>query len=123
MENRRAEYSATATKAKETRVDGKKPYNTVEPPDSFLEALKYVEPDFYPNIRQLLIIGCVSPISSTEAEHSASGVCKLKTPYCSTMLDERKGDLNLIQFQRVTDVDKNKLLYNSIQEDYLQQNH
>ena len=46
MENRRAEYSATATKAKEARVDGKKLYNIVEPPDGFLEALKYAEPDF-----------------------------------------------------------------------------
>ena len=57
MENRRAEYSATATKAKKAGVDGKKSYNIVEPPASFLEALKYTEPDFYPNIRQLLIIG------------------------------------------------------------------
>ena len=97
MENRGAEYSATATKAKEARVDGKKLYNIMEPPDSFLEALKYAEPDFYPNIRQLLIIGYVSPISSTEAEHPASGARRLKTPYSSTMSDERKGDLNLIQ--------------------------
>ena len=56
MENRRAEYSAKATKAKEARVNGRKLYNIVEEPDSFLEALKYAEPDFYPNIRRLLII-------------------------------------------------------------------
>ena len=105
MDNRRAKYSATATKAKEARVDGKKPCNIVEPPDSFLEALKYAEPDFYPNIRQLLIIGCVSPISSTETERAASDVCRLKTPYRSTMSDERDGDLNFIQLQRITDLD------------------
>ena len=63
MENRRAEYSATATNTKEARVNGKKSYNTVEPPDGFSKALKYAEPDFYPNIMQLLIIRCVSPIS------------------------------------------------------------
>ena len=51
MDNRRAKYSATATKAKEARVDGKKPCNIVGPPDRFLEPLKYAEPDFYPNIR------------------------------------------------------------------------
>ena len=115
MENRRAEYSATATKGKEARVNGKKPYNIVEPPDSFLEALKYAEPDFYPDIRQLLIIGCVSPTSSTKVERSASGVCRLKTPYRSTMSDEREGDLNLIQLQRVADVDENEVIKTFIQ--------
>ena len=81
MENRRVEYFATATKAKEARVDGKKSYNIVEPSDSFLETLKYTEPDFYLNIGKLLIIGCVSPISSTKAERAASGVRRLKAPY------------------------------------------
>ena len=95
----------------------------VEPPDTFLEALKYAEPDFYPNIRQLLIIGYVSPTSSTEAEHPASGVRRLKTPYTSTMSDERKGDLNLIQLQRVTDVDENDVIKTFIQENFLQQNY
>ena len=56
MENRRAEYSAKATKAKEARVNGRKLYNIVEEPDSFLEALKYAEPDFYPNIRIKMLI-------------------------------------------------------------------
>ena len=61
MENRRAEYSATATKTKEARIDGKKSCNIVEPPDSFLEAMKYAEPDFYPKIGHLLIIRRVLP--------------------------------------------------------------
>ena len=92
MENRRAEYSATATKAKDPRVAGKNSYNIAEPPDSFLEVLKYAEPDFYPNIRQLLIIGCVSPISSTEAESAVSVVRRLKTPHRSTMPDNEMSD-------------------------------
>ena len=110
MENRRAEYSATTTKPKKARVDGKKSYNIAEPPDSFLEAWKYSGLDFYPNIRQLLIIGCVSPISSTESERAASGVRRLKTLYRSTMSDEREGYLNLIQLQRVTDVDEKEVV-------------
>ena len=81
MQNTIAEYPTTAKKAKEARVDEKKSWNIVEPPDSFLETLKYAEPDFYPNIRQLLIIECVSPISFAEAERAASGVRRLKTPY------------------------------------------
>ena len=36
MENRRAGHSATATKTKEARVDGKKSCNIVESPGSFL---------------------------------------------------------------------------------------
>ena len=99
MENRREEYSATAKKAKEARVNRKKPYNIMEPPDSFLEALKYTEPDLYPSTNQLLIIGCVSPISSTEAERTASGVHRLKTTYRSAMSDEREQDLNLIHLK------------------------
>ena len=87
----------------------------MEPADSFLEVLKYTEPDFYPNIKQLLIIGCVSPISSTEAEGAASGVSRLKTHYCSTMPDEREGDLNSIQLQKVTDVDENEVIKTFIQ--------
>ena len=57
MKNRKIEYSAIAQKSKEALVDGKKLYNIVEPPNSFLEAFKYAEPDFYLNIRQLLIMG------------------------------------------------------------------
>ena len=62
-----------------------------------------------------MIIGYVSPINSTEAERAASGVRGLKTPYRSTMSDEREGDLNLIQLQRVTDVDENEVIKTFIQ--------
>ena len=79
MENRRAEYSATAAKAKEACVDAKKMYNIVE------------------------------------AKHAASGVCRLKTPYHLTMSDKRERDRNLIQLQRVTDVDGNEVIKTFIQ--------
>ena len=78
----------------------------MQPPDNFIEALKYAEPDLYPKIRQLLIIVCVSPFISPEAEHGASSVHRLKTPYRSTMSDKREGDLHLIQLQMVPDVDE-----------------
>ena len=87
----------------------------MEPPDSFFEVLKYAEPDFYPNIRQLLIIGCVSLVSSTKAECAASGVRRLKTFYCLVMSDERERDLNLIQLQRVTNVDENEVIKTFVQ--------
>ena len=87
----------------------------MEPPDSFLEALKYGEPNFYPDIRKLLIIECVSPIRSTEAERLSSGVHRLETPYHSSVSDERAGHLNLIQLQIVTDVDENEVIKTFIQ--------
>ena len=80
--------------------------NIVEPPDNFFKAFKYAEPDFYPNIKHLLI-RCVSPTSSTETERAASGFRRLKTTYCSTMSEEVKGDLNLTQLQNLTDADEN----------------
>ena len=71
------------------RADGKKAYQVVEPPDGLLDSLKLADKDLFPNIRRLLIIGCVSPIGSTEAERAASGIRRLKTPYRSTMSDIR----------------------------------
>ena len=67
------------------------------------------DPDSFPNIRKLLTTGCVSPIGSTEAERAASGIRRLKTPYWSTMSDSREGDLNLIQLQKVTEIDISKV--------------
>ena len=87
------------------RADGKKAYQVVEPPDGLLDSLKLADKDFFPNIRRLLIIGCVSPIGSTEAERAASGIRRLKTPYRSTMSGIREGNLNLIQLQRLAEID------------------
>ena len=67
------------------------------------------DPDSLPNIRTLLIVGCVSPIGSTEAERAVAGIRQLKTPYSSTMSDSREADLNLIQLQKVTEIDISKV--------------
>ena len=50
--------------------------------------VSYTEPDFYLNIRLLLIRGCFSPIISTDAECAASSVRRLKTSYHSAMSDD-----------------------------------
>ena len=91
------------------RVDGKPANQLSEPSDSFINALQMAYLDSFPNIRKLLTIGCVSPIGSTEAERAASGIRRLKTPYWSTMSDSREGDLNLIQLQKVTEIDISKV--------------
>lgn len=91
------------------RVDGKKAYQISEQPDGLLDCLKLADEDCFPNIRKLLIIGCISPIGSTEAERAASGIRRLKTAYRSTMSDEREGNLNLIQLQRLVNIDVDKV--------------
>ena len=67
------------------------------------------DPDNFPNIWTLLTIGCVSAIGWIEAELATSGIQRLKTPYRSTMSDSREADLNLIQLQKVTEIDISKV--------------
>ena len=81
------------------RCDGRQAYVIPEPPDSLLDALRVADRDIFPSIRKLLVIGCISPIGSCEAERAASGVRRLKTAYRSTMASERESDLNLIQMR------------------------
>ena len=92
------------------RVDGKSAYQIVEPPDGLLDCLNLADEDCFPNIRKLLMIGCLSPVGSSEAERAASGIRRLKTAYRSTMNDDREGNLNLIQLQRITNVDIDKVV-------------
>ena len=110
MEKRKIKQVQKNSKSKNFRVDGKESYSLNDPPDSFLECLEMADADCYPNIRQLLIIGCISPIGSTEAERAASGIRRLKTPYRTTMSDEREGDLRLIQLQKLTEIDDNEVI-------------
>ena len=97
MENCKKRKTEVISKSKHFRVDGKASYSVKDPPDSFLESLEVADIDCYPNIRQLLVISCVSTIGSTEAERAASGIRRLKTPYRTTKSDEREGDLNLLK--------------------------
>eukprot|EP00795_Rhopilema_esculentum_P005369 gene5369-547_t len=81
------------------RCDGEQAYVIAEPPDSLLDALRVADRDIFPSIRRLLVIDCISPIVSCEAERAASGVRRLKTVYRSTMTSQRESDLNLIQMR------------------------
>ena len=90
---------------KKLRVDGKPAYQLPDPSDSFINALQMANPDSSSKIRILLTIGYVSPIGSTEAVYAASRIGQLKTPYQSTMSDSREPDLNLIQLEKVIELD------------------
>ena len=110
MGKRKKRMAEVISKSKHFRVDGNTSYSVKDPPDSFLESLQFADIDCYPKIRQLLIIGCVSPIGSTEAKREASGICRLKTPYRKTMSDEREGDSNLIQLQKLAEMEDNEVI-------------
>ena len=99
--NKNWQDTAAAKPAK--RVDGKQQYQ-INPPDDLLETISLADYDFFPNTKKLLVIGCISPIGSTEAEKAASGVRRLKTRFRSTMGEQRESDLNLLQLQRVQDM-------------------
>ena len=103
--NKNWQDTAAAKPAK--RVDGKEQYQ-INPPDGLLETISLADYDFFPNIKKLLVIGCISLIGSTEAERAASGVRRLKTLFRSTMGEQREIDLNLLQLQQVEDIDIDK---------------
>ena len=109
--NKNWQDTAAAKPAK--RVDGKEQYQ-INPPDGLLETISLADYDFFPNIKKLLVIGSISPIGSTEAERAASGVRRLKTPFRSTMGEQRESDLNLLLLQRVKDIDIDKVVVSFI---------
>ena len=81
-----------------------------EPTDSLIETLSSTDKDCFPNICKTLEILCILPLASTElAKRAASGISRLKTAYKSTMTDEREGNLNLIQFQGMVEIETIKV--------------
>ena len=74
-----------------------------------IETLEFADLNFFLNIRWLLLIGAVSPIGSTEAERTASGIRRLETFFRSTITDRRESDLNLPQMQQITTVNVDRV--------------
>ena len=87
------------------KVDGKPGFTLEDPPDGVSEASNFTDTDFFPNIRKLLILGATSSIGSAEGERTTSGIRRLKTPYQSTMGDQRESDLNLLHLQQILNID------------------
>ncbi len=77
-------------------------------PNIFLLALGSCDSDSFPNIHQLLLISCILPITSAEAECSFSLLRIIKTCLRSTMAEERMSDLGVIAMhysERISVVD------------------
>ena len=75
--------------------------------DNLIDTLSLVNPDIFPNIRELILLGCKSPIRSCEAEWSFSAFRCVNTYLRSTMVDERLGGLTLmvVHFSQATQLD------------------
>lgn len=70
------------------------------PPENMLESLSFADGDLFPNVRQLLLIGCTSPIGSCEAERSFSTLRRIKTYMRSTMSGSRLSALAAMSIHR-----------------------
>ncbi|XP_071965592.1 52 kDa repressor of the inhibitor of the protein kinase-like [Antedon mediterranea] len=78
-----------------------------EHPQNLLECLRNCDKDIYPNIYELLCIGCVSPVGSAEAERSFSGLRRVKSYLRNRMTVERLTGLSLMMIHHDVDVDVN----------------
>jgi len=67
-----------------------------EVPHSLKDCLVHADNCFYPNIRQLLLVGCTSPVGSCEAERSFSALKRINTASRSVMTEERLTGLTLM---------------------------
>ena len=65
-------------------------------PNNLLLSFRSCDPDAYPNIYRLLLIGCTLPLTSAEAERSFSLIRRIKTYARCTMSEERLSDLAVI---------------------------
>ena len=79
-------------------VDGKHSWQSTdrELPNSLLLALGVCDEDAFPNIYRPLVIACILPMTSAEAERSFSLMKWIKNCSRSTMLKERLSDLAVI---------------------------
>ena len=59
----------------------------IDPPDDLLGIISLADYNLFPNIKKLLVIGCISPIGSTEAKRAASKVRRLEISFCTRIGD------------------------------------
>ena len=61
-----------------------------------MDALPFADKDIFPNIRQLILIGCTTPIGTCQAERSFSVLRRIKSHLRSTMTEERLTGLTMM---------------------------
>jgi hypothetical protein len=63
---------------------------------NLIDILVLCDEDIFPNIRQLILVGCTNPIGTCEAERSFSALRRIKTYLRSTMTEERLAGLTMM---------------------------
>lgn len=71
---------------------------------NLIDCLRCCDPDVFPNIYELLCIGCVSPVGSCEGERSFSGLRRIKTYLRNSMTVERLSGLALMNMHHSIDI-------------------
>lgn len=81
-------------------------------PANLIDTLPVTDVDLFPNVRELVLVGCTSPIGSCEAERSFSALRRIKTHLRSTMTEERLGGLTLmaVHYRSAAQLDTDKVV-------------
>ncbi|KAK3091798.1 hypothetical protein FSP39_022710 [Pinctada imbricata] len=83
---------------------------TSDIPQDLLGLFNIVDEDTYPNVKRLLHIACVLPITTCEAERSFSGLRRIKSYLRSTMHEERLTGLALMHLHHSMEIDTNEIV-------------
>ena len=84
-------------------------------PVNLLECFQQADPDQFPNVEQLLRIGCTLPVGSAEAERTFSAFRRLKTYLRSKMSEERLSGLVLMHIHIGIHIDVKEICHKYIQ--------
>ena len=84
-------------------------------PANLLKCLQQADEDQFPNVKQLLRIGCTLPAGSAEAECSFSAFRRLRTYLRSRMSEERLSGLVLIHIHHSLHFDVKEICHKYIQ--------
>lgn len=74
------------------------------------KALRVVDSDFFPNVKELLIVSCTLSVTSAECERSVSRLRYLKTYLRSTMREDRLNGLAMMYIHRDTSCDSKEVV-------------
>ena len=89
--------------------------DNIKLPSTLFETLQETDPDCFPNIHKLPVLGCTLPTTSAEAERSFSLFRHLKTHQRSTMSERRLSALSLMARHFGIDIDVKEVVKHFIQ--------
>ncbi|XP_056016898.1 uncharacterized protein LOC130053579 [Ostrea edulis] len=83
---------------------------------NLLNPFNFVDGDVFPNVKILLHIGCVLPITTCEAERSFSGLRRIKSFMRSTMQEDRLTGLALMHLHHSLEIDQKEIVQSFIRQ-------